>query len=50
VVSRSTMQNVTWDRCVPRSSKDACSAMIATLGIDSDSAERLAEAQPADVR
>jgi hypothetical protein len=45
VVSRSTTQKVTWDRCVPRSSKDACTAMIATLEIDSDSVWRRAVAQ-----
>jgi hypothetical protein len=27
---------VIWDRCVPRSSNEACSATIATLEIDSD--------------
>src|SRR5688572_6201420 len=46
VVSRSTTQNVTSDRCVPRSSNEACSATMATLGMASDTDERLADAQP----
>jgi hypothetical protein len=29
VVSRSTTQNVTWDRWVPRSSNEACAAAAA---------------------
>ena len=45
VVSRSTTQNVTWERCVPRSSNEACSATMATLGIASDIDGRLADAQ-----